>query len=131
MKRHCVAGHVAPALLTATRRRPRAALVWCRWIQRGRLDELDGAPSRKGRNGPRIGDGEYQRVKAYYVLAAVNLHKGLSLNAIGDFGNLRFPGLDRDLHRDWAVEDDRAGGSLDPEPGSKINYTIASLAASF
>ena len=116
-------------------------------------------------------DGEYQRVKlqaeyravnigeetdfkAFYVLAAVNVRKGLSVNALGDFGNLEFPGLDRDLHRDWAVgvsyafrpnlvakverhwantfiEDDRVGGFLDPHPAGKINYTIVSLAASF
>jgi hypothetical protein len=116
-------------------------------------------------------DGEYQRVKlqaeyravnigadtdfeAFYILAAVNVLKGLSVNALGDFGNLQFPGLDRDLHRDWAVgvsyafrpnlvakaeyhwattfiEDDRALGFLDPQPAGKINYTILSLAASF
>jgi len=116
-------------------------------------------------------DGEYRRVKlqaeyravnitddtafkAFYLLAGVNVLKGLTVNALADFGNLKFPGVDRDLHRDWAIglnyafrpnlvgkieqhwaetyiNDDRPGGFLNPQPAAKINYTIVSLAASF
>jgi hypothetical protein len=37
------------------------------------------------------------------VLAGVNVLKGLTVNGLADFGNLKFPGVDRNLHRDWSV----------------------------